>query len=409
MLEENIFEFDWPIDQVKDQGLYAYGVPIESYCSHNYVRTSGTKMLMFGSYSYLGLSNDPRVRKAACDAIRRYGTGTHGVRLLAGTFPVHRELEETIAGFLRAEDAVTFSSAYSANISAITSLVGRRDAVIGDKLNHASLVDACGLSKAKFMRYRHNDMNDLENRLKKERHMRRRLVVTDGVFSMDGDIANLPDILKLCQKYNAILMVDEAHGLGVLGKTGRGIEEHFGLPGSVDIRTGSLSKAVPSVGGYAVGSRKLCEYLRHLGRGFVYSAPIPPGSAAAALAAIRVLEAEPGRLRHLRSNIRYFAKAVAPLGLSFQAQQTPIFPVLCGSDQTAWELAAFCRANGVYVQAIPHPIVPEGTARLRVAITATHTRLQMGTFIKVLRNGKLILGMSWGEEEKEAAAVSSAA
>jgi glycine C-acetyltransferase len=391
-----MLDVDARIAQLKSKGLYGYYLnSIEEYLGENRVRVTGQGvMLLFGGYSYLGLFDHPGIQEAACKAIQRFGTGTQGVRMLA-PLSLHRELEETLAALLRSEDAVTFSSGYSANVSSISSLVDDRDSVFCDKLNHASIIDGCLLSKAKLERYRHNDMDELETRLRASSGSRRKLVIVDSVFSMDGDIANLPALNELCQKYCAMLMVDEAHGLGVLGETGRGIEEHFGLHGCVDIRTGSFSKAIPSVGGYVVGNRKLCEYLRHHGRSFIYSAPVPPASAATALAALRVLVDEPMWLGQLRRNVRYFAEAIGDLGLALRNQQTPIFPIVCGSDENAWELAAFCRARGVYVQAIPYPVVPKNTARLRLAINALHTPDQMETVVSVLREGEHTLELPW--------------
>jgi 8-amino-7-oxononanoate synthase len=266
-------------------------------------------MLMLGGYSYLGLNAHPAINEAARLAIDTYGTGTHGVRLLSGTLQLHRQLEAKVAAFKNTEAAAAFSSGYFANVSTIASLVGKNDTVICDKLDHASIIDGCLLSGAKFLRFRHNDMGHLEACLKKKANSGRKFVIVDAVFSMDGDIINLPEVSRLCQQYGTALMVDEAHSIGVLGSTGHGIEEHFGLPlDSVDIKMGTFSKAIPSVGGYIAGSKKLCDYLCHQARGFIYSGALPPPSAAAALVSLEIIEQEPSRVKKLHANTKFFSE-----------------------------------------------------------------------------------------------------
>ncbi len=271
------FEPDWPLQRVRDEDLYFYLEPIESYAADFRATVSGHgEMLMFGSYSYLGLNGHPKINRAAQEAIDRFGTGTHGVRLLSGTLEIHKRLEEKVAAFKQTEAAATFSSGYVANVSSIACLLGRHDTVFCDKLDHASIMDGCQLSQANLVRFRHNDMEHLVECLEAPANRGRKLVVVDAVFSMDGDIVNLPEISRLCRQYDALLMVDEAHSLGVLGRTGHGIEEHFGLhPDSIDIKMGTFSKAVPSVGGYVAGSKRLCELLKCQARGFIYSGALP--------------------------------------------------------------------------------------------------------------------------------------
>src|SRR3990172_9331648 len=277
---ERIAALNERVHSLKAQALHFYELP-SSAIDGPWVTVNDRRMLMMASYSYLGLIGHPDIDRAARDALDRFGTGTHGVRMLAGTLTIHRELEETIARFKGAEDAVTYSSGYVTNLSVISTLVGRGDAVISDKINHASIVDGCLLSHANFIRFKHNDMADLERALIKAGSAAK-LVVVDAVFSMDGDVINLPAVSRLCKQYGAWLMVDEAHSLGVLGKTGRGIEEHFGLPAdTVDIKMGTLSKTIPSVGGYVAGKRDLISYLKHASRAFIFSAALPPASAAA--------------------------------------------------------------------------------------------------------------------------------
>lgn len=383
------FEPFWPIAKMREEGVYFYRQSIETYHEDEQVRITGHgDMVLFGSYSYLALNGHPRIDRAAQEAISRYGTGSHGVRLLAGTLDVHRELEAELARFKGAEAAVTFSSGYAANISTITSLVGRHDTVICDKLDHASIVDGCGLSRAKLVRFRHNDMEHLAACLADPANPGHKLVIVDAVFSMDGDVINLPEVSRLCRRHGALLMVDEAHSLGVLGASGRGIEEHFGLPSdAVDVKLGTLSKAIPSVGGYVAGSHRLCDFLAHQARGLVYSAPLPPSAAAAALEALRVIQDEPERLARLHENVRHFAAALRAIGLSSGDGTTAIFPVICGEDWAAFRLARFCQQRGFYVQGIPHPVVPKGSARLRVSITAGHSKEQLDRFAAVLDRG----------------------
>lgn len=369
------FEPHWPVKPVRNADLYFYLEAIEEYLPNNRVRVKGHgDLLLLGGYSYLGLNNHPDISSAAVQAIAKYGTGTHGVRMLAGSLDLHQDLEYEIARFKDVEKAATFSSGFFANLSAISCLVGRNDAVICDKLNHASIVDGCQLSGAKHIRFRHNDMNHLESCLRATLDVSRRLVIVDAVFSMDGDIINLPEVVFLCRKYGAMLMVDEAHSIGVLGRTGHGIEEHFGLPSdSIDIKMGTLSKTIPSVGGYIAGSENLIDYLKHTARGFIYSGALPPPAAAAALAAFQVIEREPERVQRLHENTAHFARRLHAAGFSFLNSQTAIFPIVCGEDWAAWRLARTCQRSGIYVQAIPHPVVPKGLARLRAAVSAAHT------------------------------------
>ncbi len=361
------------IDWGNEMGYYFYLQPIEEL-NGAHVRVQGRgEMLMFASYGYLDLLGHPKINAAAKAAIDRFGTGTHGVRILAGTLTLHNQLEEAIARFKRAEAAVVFSSGYVTNLTTVSTLVGRNDVVICDKLDHASIVDGCLLSRARFVRFRHNDMADLERALVESDSRGVRLVVVDAVFSMDGDIINLPEVSRLCRRYGALLMVDEAHSLGVLGKTGRGIEEHFDLEGVVDIKMGTLSKTIPSVGGYIAGSRDLVTYLKHMSRAFVFSAALPPPQVAAALAAFEVMEEEPWRLEKLQRNITYFLDGLHARGFDTLNSQTAIIPIVCGSDERALAMAKYCQENGIFIQPILPPAVPSGSSRLRANVTAAHS------------------------------------
>ncbi len=360
------------VQSMRDVNLYFYNQPISELRGSSRVVVNNREMGMFASYSYLGLVGHPRINAAAKAAVDKYGTGTHGVRTLAGTLNLHRELEETIADFKHAEAAITFTSGYVTNLTVVSTLVGREDYVISDKLNHASIVDGCLMSGAKFVRFRHNDMEALEIRLKQVPASAAKLVVADAVFSMDGDILDLPKVVELCHQYGAWLMIDEAHSVGVLGKTGRGIEEHFGMPDVVDIKMGTLSKTIPSVGGYVAGKKDMIEFLRHTSRAYIFSAALPPAQAAASLEAFRVILDEPWRIEKLRANADQFIGGLKARGFDTMMTETAIVPVLCGADEAAYAMTRYAQMRDVFVLPVVSPAVPVGLARLRATVTASH-------------------------------------
>jgi 8-amino-7-oxononanoate synthase len=355
-----------------DHDFYFYNLPIEEIRGGARVLLNGRDMGMYASYSYLGLVGHPRINAAAKAAIDKFGTGTHGVRTLAGSLTLHQELEETISEFKHAEAAITFSSGYVTNLTVISTLIGRGDYVFSDKLNHASIVDGCCMSGAEFRRFKHNDMADLENRLKHAPEDAAKLVVTDAVFSMDGDVIDLPNVVALCRKYGAYLMVDEAHSIGVLGKTGRGIEEHFDMWDSVDIKMGTLSKTIPSVGGYVAGKKELIDYFRHASRAYIFSAALPPAQAAAANEAFKVILDEPWRIVKLWQNTRQFLNGLKGMGFDTMLTTTAIVPIFCGTDERAYALTQACQRSDLFVLPVVSPAVPEGLARLRSTVTAAH-------------------------------------
>ena len=359
-------------DAARDAGLYFYNQPISELRGGARALVRGQEMGMFASYSYLGLIGHPRINKAASEAIDRYGTGTHGVRSLAGTLPIHTELEETISDFKGAEAAITYSSGYVTNLTVVSTLVGRNDYVISDKLNHASIVDGCLLSGAKFLRYRHNDNEALEIRLKQIPEGATKLVIADAVFSMDGDILDLPKTVELCQKYKAWLMIDEAHSVGVLGEKGYGIEEHFGLSNVIDLKMGTLSKTIPSVGGYVAAKYELIDFLRHASRGYIFSAALPPAQAAAANEAFKVIVDEPWRVDKLKANGDQFINGLKARGFDTLFSETAIVPVICGSDEVAFAMTGEAQNQGIFVLPVVSPAVPPGLARLRATVTAAH-------------------------------------
>jgi len=360
------------VNWAKKNDLYFYNQPIEELRGGARVLVHGREMGMYASYGYLGLLGHPRIGEAAKKAVDKFGTGTNGVRSLAGSLTLHDELEETICEFKHAEAAITYSSGYATNLTVVSTLIGRGDYVLSDKLNHASIVDGCLMSGAEFRRFKHNDMADLENRLQRIPSDRARLVVADAVFSMDGDIIDLPKVVELCQKYNAWLMIDEAHSVGVLGKTGRGIEEHFGMGDVIDIKMGTLSKTIPSVGGYVAGKKEVITYLRHASRAYIFSAALPPAQAAAANEAFKVILDEPWRIEKLNQNTKQYINGLKDMGFDTMLTETAIVPVLCGSDERAFELTREAQHHDVFVLPVVSPAVPEGLARLRATITAAH-------------------------------------
>lgn len=384
----------WDVDYYKEQDLYFYLEETEEILPHGRVRVAGHgEMIMLGSYSYLGLIGHPAIDRAAKEAVDQYGTGTHGVRLLAGTLKIHNELEERLAQFKSADGAITFSSGYVANLATISALLRRGDVVLCDKLNHASIVDGCLLSQAVFRRFRHNDMEHLEKRLRETQDADRVLVIVDAVFSMDGDVINLPEVSRLCKEYGAYLMVDEAHSIGVLGKTGHGIEEHFGLADdAVDIKMGTLSKTIPSAGGYVAGNHELIKFLKHEARGFVLSAALPPASAAAACAALDVIESEPERVENLQRNYNHFRSALQAAGFDLLNTETAILPVMCYDIERAVKLARHCQEKGIFVQAVIAPVVPDGQSRLRATVSASHRIEDLDYCVETLVAGAKEIG-----------------
>jgi len=353
----------------------------------------GKEFINFGSYSYLGISDHPDIMKAAKDAIDKYGTAAGGVRLLAGTTTLHMKLEEKLAEFKRTEAAITYSSGYVANLSSISSLTGPKDIVIMDKLDHASIIDGCMLSGAHFRTYKHNDMKHLEQILEKNKDYNIKLIIIDAVFSMDGDIADLPNIVKLADKYGADVMIDEAHALGVLGKNGRGIEEHFNIEGSADIKMGTLSKTVPSVGGYVAGNKDLINYLKHISRGFVFSASLPPSTVAASLATLNVMEKETWRYEKLRENTKLFNQGLIEMGYDTMNSETAVVPILIGDEERTLELSKFVNDNGIYVCPILYPAIPKNTNRIRNHVMATHSKEDINKALDIYYSGGKKIGI----------------
>ena len=352
-------------------GLYPYFRTIESAQDPEIIM-NGRKMIMVGSNNYLGLTSHPKVKEAAISAIRKYGTGCAGSRFLNGTLDIHVQLEEKLARFMRKEAALIFSTGFQVNLGVISALVGKDDIVVIDKMDHASIIDGCRLSFGDIKKYRHNDMTDLE-RLLNEYEDKDKLVVIDGVFSMEGDIAPLPEIITLAKKYGARLMVDDAHGIGVLGKTGRGTAEHFGIEDEVDLIMGTYSKSLASIGGFISGSTDVIHYIKHSARSLIFSASPPPASVASVSAALDIIEDEPERREQLWKNTTKMLNGFKALGFQTGHSETPIIPVIVGDDEKAFVMAMMLQDEGVFANATVTPAVPAGMALIRTSYMATHT------------------------------------
>jgi glycine C-acetyltransferase len=366
---------------------YPFQVPLQGK-SGPQVQADGHPMLMLSSYDYLGLIGDERVDAAAIDAVKKYGTGTGGVRLLTGTIDLHRQMEEDLAAFTGSAEVLTFSSGYLANLAVLSSLFGPADRVIMDTLSHRSLVDACRLAGVQIQRFRHNDMESLRQELKAPNDANRTLIISDGVFSMDGDICKLPEIVELKKEFEAFLLIDESHSFGVLGDGGRGTGEHFGIaPSDVDIWTGSLAKAIPSNGGFVACSQELAIFLQHASAPFIFSAALCPAAVAAIREAVAILAAEPERVERSRENASFLRDGLKSLGFDTGLSETSIVPVIFQDDRTTAMFARRLRDFGVLATPVLFPAVPQGTSRLRLCVTAAHTQSQLEFALDVF--GKL--------------------
>ncbi len=348
-------------------------------------RFDGREVINLASNNYLGLANHPKLVEAAVRATKQYGAGSGAVRTISGTMALHLELERRIAAFKNVEACVVFQSGFAANAGTVSAILTPEDHIISDALNHASIIDGCRLSKAKIHVFAHKDIGMAEEKLYALRDQPgRKLLITDGVFSMDGDIGPLPALAELAEKYGAIMMVDDAHSSGVLGRNGRGTVDHFGLHGSVDIQVGTLSKAVGVLGGYVCGTRDFIEFLYHRARPFLFSTSHPPAVAASCLAAFDILEQEPERIERLWSNTRRFQAGLRAAGLSTGDTETPITPVIVGDTAAAFQYSRKLFEAGVYATGIGFPTVPQGKARVRAIVTATHTPEQLDRAVDIM-------------------------
>ena len=364
---------DEEIGKLKEQGLYniirTIGSPVEAWTV-----VDGKRVLNMCSNNYLGFANDERLREAAKRAIDEYGVGPAAVRSIAGTMDLHLELERKITEFKKTEAALSLQGGLISNIAAIPLLMGEGDVIFTDELNHASIIDGCRLTKARRVIYPHRDVEALAAALEENKDIEKKLIVTDGVFSMDGDLAPLPEIVELAERYEALVMVDDAHGEGVLGRGGRGIVDHFGLHGRVDLEMGTMSKAFGVVGGYLAGKAQIIEYLRQRARPFLFSSATTPADVAACIAAIDILQRTDEPVKRLWENAKYFKEEMKGLGFDIGQSETPITPVMLGEAKTAWEFSKKLFDEGIFAQAIGYPTVPKGKARIRVMISALHTK-----------------------------------
>lgn len=358
--------------KAKEGGYYPYFHELSTK-QDVIVQMEGKKVIMIGSNNYLGLTSHPEVIQATLEATQKYGSGVSGSRFLNGTLDLHKELETEIAEFLGKEDATIFSTGYQANLGFISAIAGRNDIVFSDKENHASIYDGIKLSYASMVRYEHNDMEDLEEKLKAADPNKGKLIVTDGVFSMGGDLCKLPELVALSKKYGARLMVDDAHGLGVMGKTGRGTAEHFGLMDEVDVIMGTFSKSLASSGGYVAGKKDVIEYIRHHSRPYIFNAAIPPANTAAALASLRILKREPERVARLRELGDYVRKGLKERGLVIRESTTPIIPIFTYTPIRTMVACNTLFNNGVYVNPVLPPATKPGECLIRTSYMATHT------------------------------------
>jgi len=363
------------LSRLQDTGLYRQLSFIDSPQEPR-VKINGKETILLCSNNYLGLANHPKVKEAAISAIEKYGFGSGASRLVSGNMEPHRGLEERLAKFKGSEAALVFNSGYHANIGIISALIGRGDVVFSDKLNHASIVDACILSRAEIKRYPHKDMNVLEGLLKKHiSHLtpHTSLIITDGIFSMDGDIAPLKELSELSERYGCMLMIDDAHATGVLGANGKGTPEHFGIDNPNIIQMGTLGKGLGCFGAYAAGSKKLIDYLINKARSFIYTTSLPPSVCAASIVAIDIVENEPQIRQDLWNRVKFFREGIKKAGIDIMNSETQIIPIFIGKADKAVRISKDLLDKGIFVQAIRPPTVPEGTSRLRITLMANHS------------------------------------
>lgn len=382
----NIHDLDFlkeKIGELKEQGIYRK-LPVLETPNEAEVILNGKKVINLSSNNYLGFSNHPRLKKASIEAIEKYGVGSGAVRTIVGNMKIHEELEEILSKFKREEAAFVFQSGFNCNAGTIQAITEAGDIIISDELNHASIIDGSRLSRANKGIYKHSDMDSLEAVLKESRDKYKNiLIITDGVFSMDGDIAKLPEIVQLAEKYEAMTYVDDAHGSGVLGESGRGTVDHFGLHGRVDFSMGTLSKAIGVVGGYVAGSETMYDWLSHRARPVLFSTSLPPASVGAIIEALKMLMESTEYTDRLWENAKYFKAKMGTLGYNIGHSETPITPVIIGDEAKTMEFSKKLLANGVFVSGIIFPTVPKGTGRVRVMVTAGHTKEQLDRAVEV--------------------------
>lgn len=380
---------------LKAQGLYNTIRTLEGPMDARVI-IDGRELLNFCANNYLGLANHPRLREAAKRAIDQYGIGPGAVRSIAGTMSIHDQLEKRLAEFKGAEAVITMQSGFTANLAVIPALVGKGDVIFSDQLNHASIIDGCRLSRAQIVSYAHNDVDDLRRKITETPEYGRRMIISDGVFSMDGDIAPLPDLYEVAREHDILLMVDDAHGEGVLGRGGRGIVDHFDLHGKVDIEVGTMSKAFGVMGGLIAGKRVIIDWLRQRARPFLFSSAVTVPDAAACLEAVDMLEASDDLVKRLWANADFFKQQLSGMGFDIGHSATPIVPVMLGDAKLAQDFSKALFANGVFAMAITYPTVPQGKARIRVMNSAAHSQQDLEEGLAIFQQVGRDLGVIKG-------------
>jgi 8-amino-7-oxononanoate synthase len=391
ILKERLSGYDAP-QKVMKAGIYPYFREIESD-QDTEVRINGKKVLMFGSNSYLGLTNHPKVKEAAIAAIVKYGTGCAGSRFLNGTLDIHIKLEEKLASLVNKDGALCYSTGFQVNLGVVSLLAGRHDYLLLDELDHASIIEGSRLSFSKVLKYTHNDMDALECKLKLCKKDSIKLIVVDGIFSMEGDIVKLPELVALSEKYNASVMVDDAHSLGVLGKNGSGTSSHFGLTDKVDLIMGTFSKSFASLGGFIAADKEVINYIKHNSRSLIFSASMTPASTAAVLASIEIMENEPERIQHLWDITAYALKGFKSAGFDTGKSETPIIPLFIRDDIAALKLTQILLQDGIFVNPVVSPAVPKEDCLIRYSLMATHTKEQVEISIDKISRAAKMLGI----------------
>lgn len=368
---------------IRDAGIYPYFREIQT-AQDPVVRIDGRELVMLGSNNYLGLTNHPEVKAAAHEALERYGTGCAGSRLLNGTLDIHVRLEERLAAFCRREAALTFSTGFQVNLGVLSCLLDRHDTVLLDALDHACIVDGARLGFGRILKFKHNDATSLEQKLRAADPESGKLIVVDGVFSMEGDLAPLPEIVRLAKQYGARLMVDDAHGIGVLGTHGRGTAEHFGVEADVDLVMGTFSKALAAIGGFVAGDAVVIDFIKHNARSEIFSAAPPPASIGAAAKALEILEREPERRKQLWENTAYMKRELNALGFDTGDTESPVIPIVVGEDLLTFKMVHRLHEEGVFVNCVISPAVPVGRAMIRTSYMATHTRAHLDRSLEAI-------------------------
>ncbi|MDQ1352660.1 MAG: 8-amino-7-oxononanoate synthase [Acidobacteriota bacterium] len=379
-------------EDAKESGLYPYFTEIERV-EGNYVWVQGKKTLMVGSNNYLGLFDDAKIKEATIAAVNQYGSSTCGSRFLNGTYSLHVQLEKDLAEFMGKEEAQTFSTGFQTNLGAISAIAGRNDVILLDRMDHASIMDAVRLSYAHVIKFKHNDMEDLEKKIKAVSKERGKIIIVDGVFSMEGDLANLPEIVRIAKKYGARIMVDDAHGVGVMGKNGRGSCEHFGVLEDVDLVMTTFSKSFASLGGFVAGDRKIIQYIKHVARALMFSASITPASLASAYKALEIIKTEPWRRERLWQITRIMNKELTNMGYHTGNTQTAIIPVFIRDMEKTFRLWHYLRNYGIFTNPVISPAVPPEDSMIRTSFTATHTDENLEFVLKGFQEGGKALGI----------------